>query len=226
MTGTQRRTGLSAVARRLIPESLLRQRDIFFRLGPTAGPTYVRLRLLDAVGIHSANRERIQPNARSLLFVCYGNIMRSPMAEMLMRKSLAAVNLSQVQVTSAGLQAVPGNAAHPRAIAAAEELGISLSEHRARLLTDKQVAEADAIFAMDFQNKAELLAIYPDAKDKILMLSAYAEGAQRFREIPDPYFGDLHTARRCYGVLQTCIRKLTLELAGYALEATSESVSS
>jgi len=51
---------------------------------------------------------------------------------------------------------------------------------------------------MDFENLAELYAVYPEAKNKIHMLSAFAEGKQRNREIADPYYGDEKTTRRCY----------------------------
>jgi protein-tyrosine-phosphatase len=65
---------------------------------------------------------------------------------------------------------------------------------------------------MGFQNRAEVLALYPEARGKVVMLSAYAEGAERYREIPDPYFGDLEATRRCYALLQTCIHNLAAEL--------------
>jgi len=98
-------------------------------------------------------------------------------------------------------------------LTASQELGLPLTQHRAQLLTAELVAQADAIFVMDFQNKAEVLALYPEAKEKVLMLSAYADGAGRPREIPDPYFGDLDATRNCYAILQTCIRNLTHEVA-------------
>jgi protein-tyrosine-phosphatase len=91
---------------------------------------------------------------------------------------------------------------------AGTDLGISLATHRAKLLTREMVDAADAIFAMDFQNKAELLTLYPDAADKIHMLSSYAEGAWKCREIPDPYLGDLEVTRYCARQLQTCIQNL------------------
>lgn len=91
---------------------------------------------------------------------------------------------------------------------AASDLGISLATHRAKLLTHEMVDAADAVFAMDFQNKAELLTLYPESADKIYMLSAYAEGAWKCREIPDPYLGDLEVTRYCARQLQTCVQNL------------------
>jgi protein-tyrosine-phosphatase len=67
---------------------------------------------------------------------------------------------------------------------------------------------ADCILAMDFQNKAELLALYPESQEKIYMLSAYSEGPWQYREIPDPYLGDLETTRFCARQLRTCVRNL------------------
>jgi protein-tyrosine-phosphatase len=212
MNEDQAKQGLKRVVRKIVPDSLLRERGIFLRLGPKAGPIYARLRLLDSLGVHSPNTGVIKPSARSFLFICFGNIMRSPMAEAMLRKAAKDANLLSVQANSAGLHAVPGTEAHPRAVAASTEIGLSLTQHRAQLLTADLVAQADAILVMDFQNKAEMLALYPEASDKILMLSAYAEGPQRYGEIPDPYLGDLDTTRRCYALLETCVRNLTKEL--------------
>jgi protein-tyrosine-phosphatase len=199
-------TAAKSVLRNLVPEYLLKQRDIVKRLGP-AGRTYASFRLLDAVGVRAS---RLVPSSsRSFLFVCYGNIMRSPMAEALMKQELSKAGLErQIEVVSAGLHAVPDRQAHPWALEASGEMGISLIDHRARQLTEEMMAKADCIFAMDFQNKAELLTLYPKARRKIYMLSAYAEGRARNREIPDPYLGDLEMTRSCYRDLQTCIRNL------------------
>lgn len=91
---------------------------------------------------------------------------------------------------------------------AANGLGISLASHRAKLLTRQMVDQADAVLAMDFQNKAELLTLYPDAAQKIYMLSGYAEGEWRDREIPDPYLGDLEATCYCAGQLEICVHNL------------------
>ena len=163
------------------------------------------------LGMHSENHRTVPPGARSFVFVCFGNIMRSAMAEFLMRKALnetAPEAIDKVRVVSAGLHAIPGREAHPWMQEAATELGVSLATHRARLLNREMVDAADAIFAMDFQNKAELLTLYPDARQKIYMLGTYAEGASKCREIADPYLGDPDVTRNCAKQLQGCIRNL------------------
>jgi protein-tyrosine-phosphatase/predicted ATP-grasp superfamily ATP-dependent carboligase len=198
--------------RKLVPRRLLRDRGVYYRLGPQAGPIYARLRAADTMGIALENRRTVPSGARSFVFVCHGNIMRSPMAERMMQRVLIEHGQDGVEVCSAGMHALPGREAHPLAQLVARDLGLPLDHHRAQLMTAEIVDNTDAIFAMDFQNKAELLARFPAAERKIFMLSAYAEGAQRYREIDDPYFGDEEEVRRCYALLQTCVHNLVKSL--------------
>jgi protein-tyrosine-phosphatase len=205
--------GAKAILRRFVPDVLLKEREIIQHLGPKAGRVYVRLRLLDALGIRASNQRLAHSSARSLVFVCWGNIMRSAMAEFLMRRALREAGLTgQVQIISAGLHATAGREAHPWAREASVELGISLTEHRAKPLTLEMVERADCIFAMDFQNKAELLTLYPAFREKICMLSAYSDGPGRYREIRDPYLEDLAGTVLCGRQLQTCICNLMRSL--------------
>jgi len=198
-----------AVLRKFVPDFLLRERDILRRLGPRASRIYARLYVLDRLRIWTDNQRLVPQSARSFVFVCYGNIMRSAMAELLMKKALGVAGREpQIRIMSAGLHACAGREAHPWAQEASADLGISLAEHRAKPLTQEMIKSADCVFAMDFQNKAELLTLYPGFQKKIYMLSAYAEGPWRYREIPDPYLGDLGTTRVCARQLQTCIRNL------------------
>jgi len=197
--------------RRIVPKKLLAERGIARRLGARAGRVYLGLRVLDSVGVRVLNQQHAPSTSRSFLFVCFGNMMRSALAESLMWKAVGEIfpeRPQDVQIVSAGLHAVTGNEAHPWARTAAVDLGISLEQHRARLLTQEMVDQADCILPMDFQNKAELLSLYPKADTKIYMLSAYAEGPWRNREIPDPYFGDVEVTRFCARQLQICIRNL------------------
>jgi protein-tyrosine-phosphatase len=205
---------LKQTLRKVVPPSLLKERDTFLRLGPVAGPIYARLRLLDLVGVRSLNATRAKPGSRNFVFVCFGNLMRSPMAEAMFRDSLESAHLPGIRIASAGLHAVPGSEAHPWALTVSAELGLPLAAHRSRLLTADLVSEADAVFAMDFQNKAELLARYPECKNKMLMLSAYATGDKQSREISDPYFGNIETTRECYALLRVCVDNLTAALLG------------
>ncbi|HXP39849.1 MAG TPA: hypothetical protein VN833_06235, partial [Candidatus Acidoferrales bacterium] len=134
------------VLRKCAPDFLLKQRDIVLRLGPTPGRIYARLRVLDALGVRTSNRRLAPPSARSFLFVCFGNIMRSAMAEFLMRQALREAGLeTQVRIMSAGLHASAGREAHPWAQEASADLGVALAEHRAKPLAQEMVNQADCI---------------------------------------------------------------------------------
>ena len=224
---TAQATTFKDVVRKFIPQFLLQQRGIIRRLGPQAGRIYAGMRLRDKLGMRTENQRLAPPSTRSFVFVCFGNIMRSAMAECLMRKALseAGVNDSKVRIASAGLHARPGREAHPWAQEAALGLGISLSHHRAKPLKPEMVEQADAVFAMDFQNKAELLTLYPEARGKIYMLSAYAEGDWRDREIPDPYLGDVEVTKYCGRQLQICIRNLIALTVGAVASKQEQPVS-
>jgi protein-tyrosine-phosphatase len=129
------------------------------------------------------------------------------MCEALMKRAVAA-KLQYFTVRSAGLHAVPGCVPHAWALAAARELGLSLDDYRAQSLTAEMVEEADAIFAMDYQNQVELLFAYPAAGQKIFMLGAYVGGGPRHLEIADPYYGTPDQTLNCYQVLERCIHEL------------------
>jgi protein-tyrosine-phosphatase/predicted ATP-grasp superfamily ATP-dependent carboligase len=209
-----------SVLRRLAPRNLKAYAGIYNRLAPEIRPAYVTLRVTDALHLRNRNGRPALRNPQSFLFVCFGNLMRSPMAGTMMKHALARRGLSSDGVQSAGLHAQPGRAAHEWAIAVSRELGLPLDRHRAQLVTPQLVDGSDAIFAMDYENLAELQTLYPDAKHKIFLLSSYAAGNQRNREIPDPYFGDIETTRQCYSVLSKCIDNLVLDISSSRQEQT------
>ena len=82
-------TASKDVLRKFIPDFLLKRRSIVLRLGPRAGRIYATLRLRNALRVRASNRRLVPPSARSFLFVCFGNIMRSAMAEFLMRQAFS-----------------------------------------------------------------------------------------------------------------------------------------
>ena len=87
---------------------------------------------------------------RNILFVCTGNICRSPFAEGLLRKFVDQKGLKDVEVSSAGLLALPGNSATPLAQqAAAVEFGVDLSEHQAKSVTEELLNLCDLVLVME-----------------------------------------------------------------------------
>jgi protein-tyrosine phosphatase len=126
-----------------------------------------------------------------ILFVCMGNICRSPSAEGVFRRVLQerAAQL-HVQIDSAGTHDYHiGEPPDSRALAAALRRGVDLSELRARQVADHDFELFDLILAMDEENLRELRArAHAKYHDRIRLLLDYAPESNR-RAVPDPYYG-------------------------------------
>jgi protein-tyrosine phosphatase len=129
-----------------------------------------------------------------ILFVCLGNICRSPTAEGVMRELVreAGVN-DRVELDSAGTGGWHvGDPPDARATAAAKARGITL-EGAGRQVTIDDFARFDLLLAMDASNLSDLLDLAPDsiARAKVRLLRAFdpASAGQEDLDVPDPYYG-------------------------------------
>ncbi len=125
-----------------------------------------------------------------VLFVCMGNICRSPTAEAVMRKRLAAAGLQHVVlVDSAGTHDYHvGQPPDPRAQAAAQRRGYDLSLLRARQVAPGDFQSFDLVLAMDFNNLEVLQAMCPpEQRRKLGLLMAYAV-RRNATIVHDPYY--------------------------------------
>ncbi len=127
-----------------------------------------------------------------VLFVCLGNICRSPTADGIFRELVASAGLEQkVIVDSAGTAGWhEGKAPDSRSVAAARQRGYDLSILRARQVQLNDFDEFDYILAMDKANLAELRKLQPAhfAGHSGLFLEFGSQ--DRYREVPDPYYGE------------------------------------
>lgn len=197
--------------RRLLPQWLQRVFRIGRDLGFRAGAIHLRRQLARAWGSHRRRAAQATQPVRSLIFICHGNIIRSPFAAALLRKLLAGGEV-KIHVSSAGLQANPAQGADPRVRALAPRLGISLEEHRATPLTAAMVEENDLLLVMDYRNEAELLARFPNARRKVWLLREYVWARGKELEIPDPYLGGETEVQRVCEELHRCVVELTRRL--------------
>jgi protein-tyrosine phosphatase len=127
---------------------------------------------------------------KRVLFVCLGNICRSPLAEAALRAEAERIGLN-IEIDSAGTGDWHiGHPPDPRAIAVAERNGVDISHLRARQVTPDDFRRFDHILALDSQNLANLRRMRPaDAKAELSLLLDYVEG-QVGQAVRDPYFGE------------------------------------
>ena len=127
----------------------------------------------------------VQP--RKLLFVCHGNICRSPMAEFVMKDLLRKAGVSGVTVESAALHTDEiGNGIHWGTRRKLTEMGIPFTPHAAWLLTPDKAAGYDLLIGMDRYNIADLnRLVHPGDRTKIHSLLSFAGIS---RDIADPWY--------------------------------------
>lgn len=123
-----------------------------------------------------------------ILFVCLGNICRSPAAEGVLRAKGATRDFD-LHVESAGTGGLhAGDTADSRMIRAAARRGYDLSRHRARQVALSDFYEFDYLLAMDIRNQSDLLALAPPGRDCDFRLFLDFAGSET-RETTDPYYG-------------------------------------
>lgn len=126
-----------------------------------------------------------------VLFVCLGNICRSPTAEAVFRYLVEEAGLEQkIEIDSAGTAAYHiGKQPDLRTQAAARDREILMSDLKARQAIEQDFHEFDYILAMDSENLANLEAIQPVGSKATLQLFLDEYGSMGYSEVPDPYYG-------------------------------------
>src|SRR3989441_4155468 len=133
---------------------------------------------------------------KTILFVCTGNICRSPMAEGLFRHAVKGRN--DFRVVSAGVGAVEGVPPSDHAVRALKELGIDISRQRSRMLTADLVQQADYIFGMTHSHVDAITMLYPQAAEKTFLLREFDETLDSYEnDISDPIGGSFEIYVAC-----------------------------
>jgi protein-tyrosine phosphatase len=152
-----------------------------------------------------------------ILFVCTGNLCRSPMAAAILRRMLADrlccdptpedLEARGYRIASAGTAGLDGQPATPEAVEAVRALGADLADHRSRPLSPGLVDASDRVIVMTRAQERILLEFAWDARDRISMLEPSGE------DVPDPYLQPAEvyerTAGRIRGALETLVEEVT-----------------
>ena len=154
-----------------------------------------------------------------VLFVCMGNICRSPMAEGVFRQLVRQAGLDDVvKVASAGTHAFhAGEAPDKRAQAALARRGMEIHDLRARRIREKDFDEFDMILAMDWDNLSQLQQLAPKRTHHKLQLLMRFATEHETATIPDPYYGNEQGFEQvldyiedaCAGLLEVAKRRAT-----------------
>ncbi len=155
-------------------------------------------------------------NQPSVLFVCLGNICRSPLAEAALRAEAVAAGLA-ITIDSAGTGAWhAGNPPDPRAIAEAARHGIDISGYRARQVREDDFRHFGQIFALDPQNLRDLKRIAPGsllgrARARVSLLMDLVPGREGSAVI-DPYGGTEEDFAAVWDDVTTAVRQLVARI--------------
>jgi len=140
-----------------------------------------------------------------LLFVCYGNICRSPFAA-----ALASSLMPEVLISSAGFNPKEYRRPPAHVCAVAREFGITLDGHKSRSLKELDCQQADLILVMDGENFDALMREMPQAARRATALGFFS--ADPHRNIEDPYDMSIEQSRSVFARIQSAVHGLALWL--------------
>lgn len=150
---------------------------------------------------------------RRIVFVCRGNVCRSPFAEHYLRTLGVGAN---VWIDSCGLEVDQKGGSPPEAIRIAEEFGLDLSAHRSKGMNECDLQGADLIVAMEYCQYLRLRSMFPEKKGKVRLLRDFAPWPESLIcNIYDPYGLGIDEFENCFKKMQRAITELNSNLAPF-----------
>lgn len=147
-----------------------------------------------------------------ILFVCTGNLCRSPMAEMLLRDRLKEKNMNNIVVSSAGVMTYDGSpiSQYSKRVLSENDIEVD-SNFRSHQLAFEDVVENDLILAMTLSHKIQILRKFPLSAKKVYTLSEFVEPGSKI-DVDDPYGENYKTYERIYVQLFDMVEKIIVKL--------------
>ncbi|MBT3351543.1 MAG: low molecular weight protein arginine phosphatase [Nitrospinaceae bacterium] len=148
----------------------------------------------------------------NILFLCTGNLCRSPMAEALLKKFASRDGLRELHAKSAGTHAFAGSKSPAEAQEVASLVGLDLVTHVAQPLASELVEWADQIAVMSPEHADFIEMNYPEGIDKVVELVKYRPGGKPGDTIKDPYGMKLFHYRQYFGELMEALQGYYVQL--------------
>jgi protein-tyrosine phosphatase len=148
---------------------------------------------------------------QSFLFICKGNLCRSPFAEHL---AMAKFNNYDFLFSSAGLQVIHSNPPPKEACQAALSFGVDISAHVSREVDSNAISSSDMILTMEYKHLCELQGRFPAYKDKIFLLPLFdtteSNGISGYARcnIFDPFGKNAQVFKNCFKRIEQCLNQM------------------
>lgn len=121
---------------------------------------------------------------KKLMFICSGNTCRSPLAEGLFKKFLAEKHITEIEVSSGGISAFPGDEVSANSVIVAEKRGVDIYSHRAKRINAEDILTTDLFVCMSTSHASALRSVCDESQITVLNVS-------------DPYGGDVDIYENC-----------------------------
>lgn len=142
-----------------------------------------------------------------IMFVCTGNICRSAMAEVMLRK-MAEEEGKSIEIYSCGTTAYTGDTSTEEAIQVMKENQINLEKHRATNIKESKIQEMDLILCATTSHKRNVIQQYPELEKKVYTIKEFAEEGTKDQDIADPWGYNIQIYRLCAKEIKENLKKI------------------
>lgn len=147
-----------------------------------------------------------------IIFVCTGNVCRSPMAEGILKARFASINRSDIIVSSMGIYGLDRKPASDLARQVCAENGIDISRHISRQLDFDEIKESRLILTLEMAHKNFILLFFKNLMERVFLLGCWPGEDSQKGNIKDPMGGSLKDYRKAFQIIAGHIDRILPDL--------------